>query len=108
VKLKLIAVLLLTGCSVTLAYDASERQIAISNEIVPQMISAGALRIDKPACKAWIEPSIWARADAEMKGNLAAAIAVYCSPRDPVIEIYDLQSARKIARWGWAKGLEIL
>jgi hypothetical protein len=42
-----------------------------------------------------------------MKGKAAAAIAVYYSAHDPVIDLYDAQSAKLIARWGWAKGLEV-
>jgi uncharacterized protein YaaW (UPF0174 family) len=96
----------LLACS-ALAFDSTEKQIAIANEVVPQMIQEGVLRVDKGACKAWISPMLWMQFDATGKADAAAAIAVYCSARDPVIEIYDSQSARRLARWGWARGLEV-
>lgn len=102
----IIAAALLLGPQ-TRAFDATAKQIQIANEVIPQMIAAGVLRVDKVAGKAWIAPLLWLQLDAQGKADCAAAIAIYCSAKNPVVEIYDAQSARKLANWGWAKGLEV-
>jgi hypothetical protein len=104
----LFTLLLLLAFSFTsVAFDSPPDLVARANEVIPQVIASGALRVDKPGCKAWISPMLWLQMDARTKENTAAAIAIYCSAHDPVIEIYDAQSAKRIARWGWAKGFEV-
>jgi hypothetical protein len=98
-KFTLYVMSVLLSAAGAFAFDSAPENVRIANDVVPSMIEAGSLRVDKATCKAWIDPIVWLRFDAEMKGKAAAAIAVYCSAHDPVIDLYDAQSARLIARW---------
>jgi hypothetical protein len=86
--------------------EVTPEQIKEANEAVSQMLEAGAVRVDKAAGKAWISPLVWMHLNTDAKDGCGAALAIYCSPHDPAVEIYDAQSAKKIASWDWAKGLE--
>jgi hypothetical protein len=81
--------------------DMQLRHQAIKNTI-DELTSSGALRFDCTEGRAWIDPGLWQASDAEDKENLARAIYETCS--SPSIDIYDAQSAKKLARYGSVRG----
>jgi hypothetical protein len=77
--------------------DMQLRHQAVKNTM-DQLTSSRALRFDCNKGKAWIDPGLWQSSDAEDKENLARAIYETCSSQS--IDIYDAQSAKKLARYG--------
>jgi hypothetical protein len=81
--------------------DMQLRHQAIKNTI-DELTSSRALRFDCTEGRAWIDPGLWQASDAEDKENLARAIYETCSSQS--IDIYDAQSAKKLARYGSVRG----
>jgi hypothetical protein len=84
--------------------DAQLRHQTVKNTL-DQLTSSGALRFDCNKGKAWIDPGLWEASEAEDKENLARAIYESCSSQS--IDIYDAQSAKKLARYGSALGFRV-
>jgi hypothetical protein len=111
-RLKFGAIIYIIGalfaCSLTPAPaqgQAVSKDTALS--AVDGMVSAGLLRLDAPGGRAYVNPDVWAAFDAQAKEGLAAAVAFHISPNNPVAEIYDAQSGKKLARWGSGFGFTV-
>jgi ABC-type transport system involved in multi-copper enzyme maturation permease subunit len=65
------------------------------------------LRIDRRAGKAWIDPLAWARSNAQGKKSITSTIAIYCKLFFGGIDIYDAQSAKRLASYGPRQGIKI-
>jgi hypothetical protein len=87
--------------------QASAKQQQIANEVVPEMIQAGLLRVDRDARRTWIDPAYWICADAQDKENVTLAIAVYCHAANPTLELFDKQSRKQIASYGPFRGFRV-
>jgi hypothetical protein len=84
--------------------DESDMQLRhqAANNTIDQLTSSGALRVKCDDGKAWVDPGLWEASDARDKENLARAIYETCSSQS--IDIYDSQSAKKLARYGSVLG----
>lgn len=90
------------------ARNVKRQEETSATKSVRKMVTAGiARRIDKPTARVWVDPVLWERMSTQSKEECAKTLALFCSPDRAVITIYDDQSSRKIATWGWTKGLEI-
>jgi hypothetical protein len=89
------------------ANAATPKQIAIATETCQEMEKQGALRVDRDARKAWVDPLLWIQMDAEQKELFTRMIATYASPEFPTITLYDKQSARELASYGQFQGFKV-
>jgi hypothetical protein len=71
------------------------------NAMVVKLQLTGQLRLDCPHGKVWIDPVLWEAMDAELKENFSRTLYEGCSSvvGDGSIDIYDAQSAKKLARY---------
>lgn len=89
----------------------AERPIAAPARIDPrieaavdEMISKGVFRVDRSLRRAWISSDAWSGIDAQTKELVTRALAIYVSPANPMVTIYDAQSARELASYGPFQG----
>ncbi|MCS6244665.1 MAG: hypothetical protein H2172_12500 [Opitutus sp.] len=71
--------------------------------IVVQLQADGVVKIDVKLSKVWIDPIEWITVDAAGKQQLATLFAGYvwdANPDSKSIEIFDKQSAKRLARFG--------
>jgi hypothetical protein len=85
----------------------TEKQIQIANQLVPQMVQKGVLRLEVDNRKAWVDPLVWATIDAQAKETLTNVIAIYCSEKYPTVDLFDKQSGKKLASYGPFQGFKI-
>lgn len=84
--------------------DAQLRHGAIKN-MLDKFTAEGVVRFDCEEGKAWIDPTVWEACNAEDKETLARAVYENCSFQS--IDIYDAQSAKKLARYGSVVGFRV-
>lgn len=90
----------------------STNQPADSNQAkiraaVDALISQGVVRVDVAQRFAWIAPAVWVGADARTKELTTRALAVYVSPQNPMVTVFDAQSARELASYGPFQGFAV-
>jgi hypothetical protein len=61
---------------------------ALANKVVKGLIQRNMLRVDIGLRRAWIEPLLWNKFDAQMKEQLTLLIATYVSPDKQVVEVF--------------------
>jgi len=75
------------------------------NDAIKTLTRQGSLRIDCGSGNAWVDPAMWQQSDAEQKELLARMICEHCASDS--INIYDAQSAKKLARYGSVLGFRV-
>jgi hypothetical protein len=76
-------------------------------DAVEFLIQNGALRVDVDQRKAWIDPAVWESLDAQNKEKTTVVIAMFVSPKNPMVTLYDKQSSREVASYGPFQGLKV-
>jgi hypothetical protein len=73
-------------------------------DLINQLQREGFLKIEPQYNKAYIARSLWNKMDAKTKEDFSAGLAVYCGSQKGTnlnwVEIYDKQSAKKLAKYG--------
>ena len=79
-----------------------------SEKVVKLMLKQGVLRrLEPQERKAWVDSITWVMLDAYNKEVVTRALAIYVSPAYPEIDVYDAQSARRIASYGPFQGFKV-
>jgi hypothetical protein len=86
---------------------AQKKTAADAVQIIHEMQDSGLVRTDVDARKAWVSPAFWLSADAQGKENLTAALAMFVSPKNPMVTVYDMQSGKQIASYGPFQGFRV-
>lgn len=76
-------------------------------DAVDYLVKNGALRLDMDQRKAWIDPALWLSLNAENKEKTTVVIATFVSPQNPMVTLYDKQSARELASYGSFQGFRV-
>jgi hypothetical protein len=90
------------------AYRESDALKALTKRVrdaLKTLTEQGSLRIDCGSGKAWVDPAMWQESDAAQKELLARMIYEHCASES--INIYDAQSAKKLARYGSVLGFRV-
>jgi len=73
-------------------------------ELIDKLQREGYLRVEHEYNKAYIARSLWNGMDAKTKEDFSVGLAVYCGAKKGTninwVEIYDKQSAKKLAKYG--------
>jgi hypothetical protein len=71
---------------------------------VQMMVDKGGItKIDTDMHRAWIDPLLWVKSDAQMKQQITEMLAIYCGGR---IDLYNAQSARQVASYRLGDGFK--
>ena len=96
------------------APTATPFQPQLSNsqrELIQRMQNEGVLRLDVQRKAAHIDPLFWMAIDAQQKENVTVLLATHGADQDETgyeaIDIYDKQSARKLASYGPFQGFKV-
>ena len=75
--------------------------------MIVQLQLTGQLRLDCAKGKVWVDPVLWEAMDAEKKEGFSQQLYEGCtSVGGGSIDIYDAQSAKKLARYGSVLGFK--
>lgn len=81
---------------------------AEARESVEHLLRNNIARVDIQLHKVWIDPLLWAAADAATKEEIASRFALYFSGQNKKTvyrcEIFDSQSGKRLARYSQAFG----
>jgi hypothetical protein len=79
--------------------------------ILSDYTAHGLIRIDTGERKGWVDPTFWVSLDADKKEKLTELMAAKCGYANKInvsaIDLYDMQSARKIAAFDPLSGFEV-
>lgn len=84
---------------------------AAARESVEHLLRNNIARVDIQMHKVWVDPLLWAAADAATKEEIAARFALYFAEQNKKTiyrcEVFDKQSAKRLARYSRAFGFSV-
>ena len=102
-----ISIVLIVFLAVGQSLKLTENQIAFLQKLVDQNY----LKLKPELNKAYIDSSLWNSMDIDLKEDFAASLAIYCGNVKKTdiywVEIYDLYSGKKIAKYSQTWGLKV-
>jgi hypothetical protein len=94
-----------------LADDAKKTLTSAEREAYEILVQNGFLKIEAKSNKAYVHPEFWKGLDAEQKRGFSYGLAIYCANERGnelyYVTIYDLQSAKKLAKYSKSWGFEV-
>ena len=80
-------------------------------EFIQNLVLQGLLKLKPELNKAYIDPTLWASMDIDLKGDFTCALAIYCCNQKGTdlywIDIYDLYSGKKLAKYSESWGFKV-
>ena len=102
-----IAIILIAFLAVGQSLRLTESQIAFLQKLVDENY----LKLKPELNKAYVDPSLWNSMDINLKEDFAASLPIYCGNVKKTniywVDIYDLYSGKRIAKYSQTWGLKV-
>jgi len=103
-------VILIVTLTAFIAFAQHQSLTRDQSIFIEELVDDGFLKLEPELNSAYIDPDLWASMNIRLKEDFSASLAIYCCNIKGStlywVEVYDLYSGKKLARYSQSRGFK--